>query len=74
VEQSILQKKNKFDGDVLRSRTSCWTRAATCFGCAPRTYDAVWKAGVRVETGKASELYPVVVTGTSGIGKSFFRV
>ncbi len=33
-----------------------------------------WKAGVRKETGKATEFYPVVGTGTSGIGKSFFGV
>jgi hypothetical protein len=40
----------------------------------PSKYDAVWKAGVREETGKATGFYPVVVTGTSGIGKSFFGV
>jgi hypothetical protein len=73
----VLHKTKELDGDVLQfenevldSRSNMlWVRPSY-----PEMYDAVWKAGVREETGKTTEFYPVVVTGTSGIGKSFFGV
>ncbi len=58
------------NNNVLGSRSNIlWVRPSY-----PEMYDAVWKEGVTEETGKATGFYPVVVTGTSGIGKSFFGV
>ncbi len=74
---SVLHKTKELDGDVLQFENEVLDSRSNMLWVHPsypEMYDAVWKAGVREETGKAIEFYSVVVTGTSGIGKSFFGV
>jgi hypothetical protein len=65
LDGNVLQ----FDEKVLDSRSDLlWERPSYT-----EMYDAVWAAAVRVKD-RVLCYFPVVVTGTSGIGKSFFGI
>ena len=60
----------QFGENILGSETSTlWVRS-----CYPRLYDKLWSDAVLLDNHGNDVSRPLVVTGTSGIGKSFFGV
>jgi len=60
----------QFGKNILGSETSTlWVRS-----CYPRLYDKLWSDAVLLDNHGNDVSRPLVVTGTSGIGKSFFGV
>ena len=60
----------QFGENILGSKTkTLWIRS-----CYPRLYDKLWSDAVFLDNQGKDVSRPLVVTGTSGIGKSFFGV